>query len=250
MDIAAFVQPTDLTLLHCDSFAEVVTVDLLYCKFCGCKLYSGIVRVAWILEPQVEITAVDSQLKVDVVVRREGACELMSESCHFIECCDGLNCDCYVWKLTQRFLLLQPILLGTVYNIQNSLAVEIHNMSRGIWRDREAISHEKTAQIYTNTMGGIKSFFMRNHLCNLRNINSSEGANSTVQVSLESTFTLDLGSVRNHVRNFLFMFLWGWFCNRIETLHILAWIAFKSPWKYLVHLHDMAKTLLQSLLAW
>ena len=32
------------------------------------------------------------------------------------------------------------------------------------------------------------------------------------------------------------MFLWGWFCNGIETLHILAWIAFKSSWKYFVHL--------------
>ena len=38
------------------------------------------------------------------------------------------------------------------------------------------------------------------------------------------------------VRNFLFMFLWGWFCNRMETLHILTLIAFKSSWEYFVHL--------------
>ena len=32
------------------------------------------------------------------------------------------------------------------------------------------------------------------------------------------------------------VFLWGWFCNRIETLHILAWIAFKSRSSQLLHL--------------
>ena len=32
------------------------------------------------------------------------------------------------------------------------------------------------------------------------------------------------------------MFLGGWFSNKIETLQILAWIAFKSSRKYFVHL--------------
>ena len=32
------------------------------------------------------------------------------------------------------------------------------------------------------------------------------------------------------------MFLWEWFCSRIETLHILAWIVFKSHSSQLLHL--------------
>ena len=42
------------------------------------------------------------------------------------------------------------------------------------------------------------------------------------------TFTKELRESYYNLLEIFYKFLWGWFCNRIETLHILAWIAFKS----------------------
>ena len=46
-----------------------------------------------------------------------------------------------------------------------------------------------------------------------------------VQSRTRSTFTVDFGNAKYHVRNFRFMFFWGKFCYRIETLQILVWKA-------------------------
>ena len=42
------------------------------------------------------------------------------------------------------------------------------------------------------------------------------------------------------------VYLWGWFWNRIETLHILSWTRVKLSREYFVHL-NLDKTRLQSL---
>ena len=57
-----------------------------------------------------------------------------------------------------------------------------------------------------------------------------------------------LSNMAQNVLVIFFIFLQGWLCNGIKTLHILAWIAFKSSRKYFVYL-IWIKTRPQSLLA-
>ena len=50
-----------------------------------------------------------------------------------------------------------------------------------------------------------------------------------------STFFGRLWQGQIIMKKFLFMYLWGWFWNRIETLHILSWLSVKLSQEYLVH---------------